>query len=140
MKFAIRRIILWPKKAGLSYRELPFEMNKINVITGSSRTGKSALIPIVDYCLGAQKCAIPVDTIRNACAWFGVLFELDNEYLLLCRKEPELKASTGEMFIKRSSDICIPETVEPNTTCDEVKNVLNELFSMSFLQKFKKYK
>lgn len=134
MKFAIRRIILWPKKAGLSYRELPFEMNKINVITGSSRTGKSALIPIVDYCLGAQKCAIPVDTIRNACAWFGVLFELDNEYLLLCRKEPGLKASTGEMFIKRSSDICIPETVEPNTTCDEVKNVLNELFSMSFLE------
>ena len=134
MKFAIRKIILWPKKSGQSYREIPFELDKINVITGSSRTGKSALIPIVDYCLGAEKCAIPVDTIRNACAWFGVLFELDNEQILLCRKEPGLKASTGDMFILRGSDISIPETIDSNTTCNEVKNILNELFSMSFLE------
>ena len=134
MKFAIRKIILWPKKPGQSYREILFELDKINVITGSSRTGKSALIPIVDYCLGSQKCAIPVDTIRNACAWFGVLFELDNEQILLCRKEPGLKISTGEMFILRGKDISIPDTIDSNTTSYEVKNVLNELFSMSFLE------
>ena len=92
MKFLIKKIILWPKKDDQTYREITFEPEQINVITGSSRTGKSALIPIVDYCLGAQKCAIPVDTIRNACAWFGVLFELDKEQMLLCRKEPGLKA------------------------------------------------
>lgn len=134
MKFSIRKIILWPKKDGQTYREIPFELGKINVITGSSRTGKSALIPIIDYCLGAQKCSIPVDTIRNACTWFGVLFELDREQMLLCRKEPGLKASTGEMFILRGNDICIPETIDSNITSDEVKNILNELFSMSFLE------
>lgn len=134
MKFFINRIILWPKKEGLNYREIVFEADRINVITGSSRTGKSALIPIIDYCLGAQKCAIPVDTIRNACAWFGVLFELENEQILLCRKEPEAKASSGEMFMQRGKSISIPDTIESNTTSEEVKNVLNELFSMSFLE------
>ncbi len=134
MKFSIRKIILWPKKSGLPYREISFEPKQINVITGSSRTGKSALIPIVDYCLGAQKCAIPVDTIRNTCAWFGVLFELDEEQILLCRKEPGLKSSTGEMYFLRGKDIRIPERIISNTTSDEVKNLLNELFSMSFLE------
>lgn len=134
MKFSINRIVLWPKKAELTYKEIKFEANKINIITGSSRTGKSALIPIIDYCLGAQKCAIPVDIIRNACAWFGVLFDLENEQILLCRKEPVLKASSTEMFILRGDGISIPETIESNTTSGEVKNILNELFSMSFLE------
>ena len=95
MKFSVNRIVLWPKKEGLAYREIKFEENKINIITGSSRTGKSALIPIIDYCLGAQKCAIPVDVIRNACAWFGVLFDLQEEQILLCRKEPGLSLHLG---------------------------------------------
>jgi phage shock protein A len=134
MKFSINRIVLWPKKEGLAYREIKFEESRINIITGSSRTGKSALIPIIDYCLGAQKCAIPVDVIRNACAWFGVLFDLQEEQILLCRKEPGLKSSSTEMFILRGTGIAIPETIQANTTSEEVKNILNELFSMSFLE------
>ena len=78
MKFYIDSILLWPKKANLKYRRVKFEPDKINIITGASRTGKSAIIPIIDYCLGSGKCTIPVDTIRNACAWFGVLFNLEN--------------------------------------------------------------
>lgn len=134
MKFCINRIILWPKKEGLTYREIKFESDKINVITGSSRTGKSALIPIIDYCLGSRKCAIPVDVIRNACEWFGVLFDLQDEQILLCRKEPGMRASSGEMFILRGKNITIPEKIEGNTTIEEVNNILNELFSMSFLE------
>jgi hypothetical protein len=75
VKFSIDTIIIWPKKSGFKYRKLKFVDNKINVITGASRTGKSAIIPIIDYCLGSGKCTIPVDTIRNACDWFGVLFQ-----------------------------------------------------------------
>ena len=134
MKFSISKIVLWPKKTGLAYREIKFDARKINIITGSSRTGKSALIPIIDYCLCAQKCSIPVDVIRNSCAWFGVLFDLQNEQLLLCRREPGFNASSKEMFILRGSNVAIPETIKPNTTSDEVNNLLNELFSMSFLE------
>ena len=133
MKFYIDSILLWPKKTNLTYRRVKFEPDKINIITGTSRTGKSAIIPIIDYCLGSAKCTIPVDTIRNACAWFGVLFSLEEEQLLLCRREPGNQMATGDMFILKNKEIIIPETIATNTTCTEVKNILNELFSMSFL-------
>ena len=133
MKFVIDKVILWPKKSEQRFRTVDFKSDKINIITGASRTGKSAIIPIIDYCLGADKCTIPVDTIRNATAWFGVLISLDGGQVLLCRKEPGQRASTGEMYILRGNELSVPETVAANTTVDEVKNVLNELFSMSFL-------
>lgn len=133
MNFHIDSVLLWPKKEGFTYRRVQFLPNKINIITGASRTGKSAIIPIIDYCLGATKCTIPVDTIRNACSWFGVLFSLDDEEILLCRREPGNQVATGDMYILRDKKISIPDKIETNTTVNEVKNVLNELFSMSFL-------
>lgn len=133
MKFVIDKVVLWPKKSEQSFRTVDFKSDKINIITGASRTGKSAIIPIIDYCLGADKCTIPVDTIRNATAWFGVLISLEGGQILLCRKEPGQKASSGEMYVLRGNELSIPEKVTANTTVDEVKNVLNELFSMSFL-------
>lgn len=133
MRFSVNKIVLWPKKSGLKYRTIDFEEDKVNIITGASRTGKSALIPIIDYCLGSDKCTIPVDTIRKACSWFGVLFNLDGEQLLLCRREPGRQMSTGEMYFERNKSIEIPSELESNINCGQVKNILNELFSMSFL-------
>ncbi len=133
MHFSINKIILWPRNDNFHYREIIFETNKINIITGASRTGKSAIIPIIDYCLGSTKCSIPVDTIRKACSWFGVLFNMDNEQILICRKEPGLKLSSTEMFVLRGDLVNIPNYIISNTTCDEVKNILNELFAISFL-------
>ena len=134
MKFTIDSVILWPRKSGFTYRRVDFTPDKVNIITGASRTGKSAIIPIIDYCLGSTKCTIPVDTIRNACAWFGVLFSLDTEKMLLCRREPGSKAATGDMFILRGKEIEIPDTISANTNVTEVNNLLNELFQMSFLE------
>lgn len=133
MKFSINSVILWPKNNEFPYRILPFSENAINVITGASRTGKSAIIPIIDYCLCSQKCNIPVDVIRDTCAWFGVLFNLDSNQLLLCRREPGNQVSTNEMYMKRDVTIEIPDRIEGNTNVESVKNTLNELFSMSFL-------
>src|SRR5260370_15576419 len=99
MYFQIREIVLWPKKAGTKPRRVEFELGKANVITGESRTGKSAIIPIIDYCLGADKCSIPVKTIRDACAWFGIVVQTELGQKLLARREPGNKASTSEMFL-----------------------------------------
>ena len=134
MRFTINSVILWSKKDGFAPRVLPFEMQSVNIITGASHTGKSALIPIIDYCLGSDKCAIPVDIIRNACSWFGVLFDLDGEQLLLCRREPGEQASTKDMFILRDKEITLPKTISKNTNQDSIKDMLNELLGLSFLQ------
>ena len=132
MKFMIRSVVLWAKKANTKPRVLQFEPNAVNIITGASRTGKSAIIPIIDYCLGSGKCTIPVSVIRDACSWFGVLFELEDEQMLICRREPGENAATGDMFILREKHIDIPETISKNITLNSIKDMLNELFGMSF--------
>ena len=88
MHFQIKEIILWPRDTTKAIRRLPFELGKVNVITGASRTGKSAVIPIIDYCLGAGDCAIPVKTIREYCSWFGVIIQTAEGEKLFARKEP----------------------------------------------------
>lgn len=67
MKFSINSLILWPKNSSYKYRCVKFHSNKVNIITGGSQTGKSAIIPIIDYCLGAGDCTIPVGVIRDTC-------------------------------------------------------------------------
>ena len=50
MTMQIKSIVLYHRDGRV--RELNFRIGALNVITGESRTGKSALIDIVDYCLG----------------------------------------------------------------------------------------
>jgi len=133
MKFSINSLILWPRNKDFECRKVEFSANGVNIITGASRTGKSAIIPIIDYCLGAGECTIPVGIIRDTCLWFGVLFDLQDEQMLICRKEPGRQKSTGEMFLLRGNNIKIPTEIENNITVEQVKNILNELFSLSFI-------
>jgi hypothetical protein len=69
--FQISKIILWPKNPQHKIRTVAFQRGRINVISGLSRTGKSAIIPIIDYCLGSRRCTIPTGVIREKNSWFG---------------------------------------------------------------------
>jgi hypothetical protein len=90
MYFQLRKLVLWPR-TDAPPRILQFKPGTVNVISGASKTGKSAVIPIIDYCLGADKCAIPVGVIRENCAWFGIVIEtVEGQKLLasFCRETP----------------------------------------------------
>lgn len=56
MELLVNQVILYPKKAGAAPRDLTFKANVVNVITGTSARGKSAVGHIIDYCLGSSKC------------------------------------------------------------------------------------
>lgn len=134
MQFQILKIVLWPARSSLSPRVVALEKGCVNVISGASRTGKSAIIPIIDYCLGADRCAIPVETIRNACRWFGVLVETGEGQKLFARREPGNQRSTSDMYIIEGPRVDVPETIpEKNTTADNVKSRLDELCGLSRL-------
>ncbi|MEQ9208966.1 MAG: hypothetical protein RLN96_03845, partial [Pseudomonadales bacterium] len=98
MQFQIKKIILWPRK-GFDKREINFVEGQVNVISGASKTGKSAVIPIIDYCLCSNKCSIPVGVIREECEWFGVLVSSVEGDKLFARREPGEKKQTGDMFV-----------------------------------------
>lgn len=134
MYFQILEIILWPKKTSFGPRRLTFKPGCVNVISGSSKTGKSAIIPIVDYCLGSDKCTIPVNTIRNACEWFGVLIQTINGQKLFARREPGEQKSTGDMYVQEGNSIIIPCKIEQkNASVDYVKRSLDELAGLTTL-------
>ncbi|MFY0311171.1 DUF3732 domain-containing protein [Leisingera sp. D0M16] len=133
MQFQILKVILWPR-ANFSPRILDFEPGCVNVISGASKTGKSAIIPIIDYCLCAAKCAIPVGTIREHCEWFGVLVQTVEGEKLFARREPGDQKQTGDMYLTESEKVSIPERIaEKNANTEQVRQLLNRLSGLSSL-------
>ncbi len=134
MDFKIKKIILWPKNEIFGRKEIEFELDLVNVIVGDSQTGKSAIIPIIDYCLGSTKCTIPVGPIRKTTAWFGILVVHGNTELLLARQEPGAQKATNQMFFEEGKNIVIPDTIiESNRSSQQVVNRLNQLCKLPSL-------
>ncbi len=133
MRFSINSVILWSRNKEDGFRKVKFEDKQVNILTGASQTGKSAIIPIIDYCLGSNECTIPVGIIRNACEWFGILVDLEDEQMLFCRREPEAQKRTGDMYFERGKNLDIPQNITKNISLDQVKNTLNVLLNLTLL-------
>jgi D-alanyl-D-alanine dipeptidase len=134
MHFQILKLVLW-SRAGFPPRTVDFEPGMVNVISGASKTGKSAVIPIIDYCLASGKCSIPVGTIRNACCWFGIVIETIEGQKLLARREPGDARQTGDMFLLEGDTVELPlDAPQQNTTADAVKRMLDNLAGLSQLR------
>ena len=134
MYFQIRELILWPREPGIAPRRIKFHLGAVNIITGASRTGKSAVTPIIDYCLGARTCAIPVKTIRDACSWFGIVIKTSQGEKLLARREPGNQQGTDEMYVLDGVTVDVPAEIPgKNTTADQVRRTLDELAGLTKL-------
>lgn len=132
MNFRLKSLIVWPKNTENEIRIISFELDKVSVITGGSEKGKSAIIAIVDYCLGSSSCRIPTKIIRDKSAFFGVLIELENNsQLLLARKEPGDEQVSNEMYLKEGSNIIVPDFMLSNCHTNDVKNRLNNIAKLS---------
>ncbi|MBK8292276.1 MAG: hypothetical protein IPK96_16405 [Flammeovirgaceae bacterium] len=135
MKLKIKNIVLYPKDKSKDKRIISFELEKVNVITGESHKGKSALVHVIDYCLGSEKCSIPVGYIRDLTDWFGVHVIAEKTELLILRKEPGDKISTDKMIMVESSE---PIDIDKITNAEnhqanreQVINRLNQLSGLS---------
>lgn len=134
MYFQIKELVLWPRRADLRPQRIKFAPGKVNVITGASRTGKSAVTPIIDYCLGARACGIPVKTIRDACAWFGVVVSTPQGEKLFARREPGQHRATDEMYLLEAPVVEVPDQIAlKNTNADQVRRMLDELCGLTNL-------
>jgi phage shock protein A len=127
MKLAILKIILWPKDQNHSPRIIHFAPGKINIITGESGTGKSTLTWIIDYCLGSEKCSIPVGLIREVTGWFGLHLQLANTEMIIARRNPEGQQTTTDIFWSEGLTLVVPPTVEKNARVEDLKNRFNQI-------------
>jgi len=82
----------------------------VNVITGASKTGKSALIDVVDYCFGSGECRVPEGPIRRAVSWFGLRLQLAAGQAFVARRCPDGRAaSTEDCFVEVGDVVEIPD-------------------------------
>lgn len=98
MNLTINKIILYPENKELQTRIIEFEEDKVNVITGYSQRGKSAIISIIDYCLGSSDCNIPIGTIREKVDKFALIITLNGQSIFIARDCPKKSKNTDIMY------------------------------------------
>lgn len=114
-------------------RLLPLRVGSVNIITGESRTGKSALIDIVDYCLGRDSCNIPVGLLRDAVTWYALKLQFPTSQVFVARQSPPPnRSSTNAAFILEAAEVEIPEEIpQQNTTSGAVETYINNKLGIS---------
>ncbi len=133
MMFQLKKLVIWPKSIEFAPRIVKFEVGKVNVITGGSRTGKSAIIPIIDYCLASSDCNIPIDTIRDHASWYGVVFQTETEEILISRKVPDGNKASNYFYLLRGESVSLPPIIKSsNEKIEGVKNILNSISSVPY--------
>ncbi|WP_313055190.1 DUF3732 domain-containing protein [Atlantibacter hermannii] len=83
--------------------------NGLNIVTGKSSTGKSALIEIFDYCFGSSENTIPKDVITASAAIYYVALAVNDQDMVIAR-DPEL---ITKAFFRRV-DLFISEDINRN--------------------------
>jgi energy-coupling factor transporter ATP-binding protein EcfA2 len=117
-------------------REVELRPGEVNIITGASGTGKSALIRAIDYCLGASKCDIPVHVRRRSLA-VGVKWTSGEAEILVGRVIPPVgQATSTRMFVASGRGLALPfrlEEFEGATTLNAAKAFLERAFGIGDL-------
>ncbi|CAE6872248.1 DUF3732 domain-containing protein [Paraburkholderia domus] len=132
MQFHIEELILWPVNRGNGIHTLPFEPGKVNIIFGRSRTGKSSIISIIDYCLGASRCAIPVGKIRDSVSWFGLRVNISGKSFVIARRTPGSRQTSNEFYLAPFEE-GLPEVPEYSHNDTRFKERFNNLVRLTNL-------
>lgn len=88
-------------------RMINFELDKVNVISGASGTGKSAIIDAIDYCLGSSKCSLPY-FVRGRAEAVAVHWVRGDDHLIVGRNIPLAGRGTEQMFVKFGKNLALP--------------------------------
>ncbi len=58
----------------------------INIITGESKTGKSALVEIIDYCLCSSRCTVPKGIITDFAEIYAIILSINDCSYIVARQ------------------------------------------------------
>lgn len=107
----------------------------VNVITGRSSTGKSAIIEIFDYCFGKDDNTIPHGVITENAELYFCVMSVNDGYLVLARK-----ATPKTAFLRYESSMPSIEGLTRDyfsndyfLTLDVFRNSLNSYFNLKVL-------
>jgi hypothetical protein len=105
----------------------------LNVITGRSSTGKSALSDIIEFCMGRSTFNVPEGVIRDRVSWYGVIYRFEGEEVLVAKPAPSPGALSGSIaMVRRGAEVNAPEysELEANDSDDGVVALLTRLLGI----------
>lgn len=127
----IRDIIIYSHTGDM--RRISLKVVGLNIVTGRSSTGKSALSDIVEYCMGRSEFNIPEGPIRDKVAWYAVIFQFAGEQVMIAKPAPASNASScSRAMIRRGATVEPPlfTDLQQNTDDDAVVSLLSELLTI----------
>lgn len=99
------------------HRVVAFEPGHVNIISGDSRTGKSAMLGIIDYCFGASECDVPEGKVRRNVSWFGLLLQTHRGQAFVARQLPLGEGKSNEaVYVKTDAVLDVPPASELRQT------------------------
>lgn len=129
MSMQIKSIILYNTNGRT--RRIDFRLGQLNIISGRFYTGKSAILPIVEYCLGNDEFEIPDGVINRYVAWYGVLFQTNRHEVFIAKPKPSgNKQRKSQAYLEYSTDpISIPSYGQLNTlrSDSDVRSTISRL-------------
>jgi len=126
MTWRIKSLVLY-QRDGVDRRTLIFDTHGVNVITGDSGTGKSAVLDILNYILMSKSCPIPKGIIRQAVSHVGGHFVGPDGEILILRPlpAPGTKVSTQGWY-QLGRDLKFPNEIpEMFSNRDGVRDILS---------------
>lgn len=105
-----------------------FRPGRLNVITGVSKTGKSVLVKLVDYCLGRSEIPTSAGKVEDSLSWVGALWKLDDGGRAFVGRPLPKGQATNEQALLVIGDATLeaPEfaMLSPNTNTTTMRQVL----------------
>lgn len=106
MKSYIKSIIIFCKNG--EKRIVPLEQG-VNIITGESKTGKSALVEIIDYCLCSTRCTVPKGKITEFSYLYTLVMLIGDSTYIIARYNWD---NGGKMHFSKEAADFSPENLE----------------------------
>jgi hypothetical protein len=125
----LKAIALWNAEG--ARRTLEFEPSSLNIITGEAKAGKSALLEIVEFCLGRRTVSLPEGVLTRTVRWYGLLLGTDSQSVFVGRPGP----TEGQATVSRAQleiggpELGFPsfEELEANADAEAVTDYLTRL-------------
>ncbi|PKH28115.1 hypothetical protein BI292_10430 [Pseudomonas sp. 43NM1] len=114
-------------------RDLKFKVDGLNVITGRSSTGKSALSDIIEYCMGRSTFNVPEGIIRDKVSWFAVIYQLPGVQVMIAKPTPPTGGVSCSTAMVRYGDqvVALPfDELAVNADDDTVTSLLSRLIGI----------
>lgn len=125
MTFRIRAIVVYGHNG--ESNAIEFNDSGLSIVTGASKTGKSSLIDIIEFCFGRDTCNVSDGIIRQHVSWYGVLLDRGDTRIFIGRRNPAPpKTRDPDVYLQMGADVGIPrfEALKSNFSVDGIEKLL----------------